>query len=120
MKKLYSIAAVTAMGLSLGVGGLVVDAAPAQAAGNYARCTNGITTRDWTGKNPKDCTPSGTYWLYNSAGTPLVKISQASRTSPVWEAIKTGYTAAQNWCSNNSLTCGIITSAGVVVVAGLI
>ena len=113
-------AAAAMLATSIGLGGMVATASPAEAAGGYARCTNGITTRDWTGKNPKDCTPSGTYWLYDSAGKPLMKVTQANRTSPVWTAIKQGYTAAQNWCKNNSLTCGVVTAAGVVIVSGLI
>jgi hypothetical protein len=120
VKKLFGMLALATLGLSLSAGGMVAGAESAQAAGNYARCTNGITTRDWTGKDPRDCTPSGTYWLYNSSGTPIMKLQSAQRSSPLWDAIKHGYTATQNWCSNNSATCGIVTSVGVTAVWGLL
>jgi hypothetical protein len=120
MRKLFGILSALVMGVSLSVGGMVATANSAEAAGNYARCNNGITLRDWTGKDPRDCTPSGTYWLYNSAGTPIMKLQQAPHGSPLWNAIKQGYTATQNWCSNNSATCGIVTSVGVTALWGLL
>lgn len=113
MKKLLGILTAVAMSLSLGVGGLVAGAAPAQAAGKYARCNNGITLRDWTGKDPRTCTPSGTYWLYSSRGTPILKVQRVSNGSPLWDAIGQGYTATQRWCSNNSASCSVVSSAAV-------
>lgn len=124
MQSLSRIVAAMTIAAGLSVGGL--SAAPAAEAAPttyYARCNNGITLRDWTGKNPKDCTPFGVYWLYKQTGnviTPIMKISGAPKGSPLWDAIKAGYSAAQKWCSNNSLTCGIVTAAGVTIVAGLI
>lgn len=120
MKKFFGIMSAAMMGLSLSFGGMVAGAVPAQAAGEYARCNNGITVRDWTGKDPRDCTPSGVYWLYNSNGQAIMKIQQANRTSPVWDAIKAGYSATQNWCSSNSATCSVMSSAAVAYVTYLI
>lgn len=116
MKNALRALAAVALGVALGTGGLLVHAAPAQAKGEYARCTNGITVSDWTGKNPKNCTSWGGYWLYDSTGKAILKISKSPATSPVWTAISQGYTAAQRWCSNNSATCTVIGSAAVAYV----
>jgi hypothetical protein len=59
------------------------------------------------------CTPSGTYWLYNSSGKVIMKIQSAPRSSPLWNAITSGYTATQRWCTNNSATCSVAASAAV-------
>lgn len=91
-------------------------AAPAHAAGEYARCTNGITVSDWTGKNPKNCTSWGGYRLYNSSGKVIMTISKSPATSPVWTIIPQGYTAVQRWCSNNSATCSVAASAAIAYV----
>ncbi|MGW9404785.1 hypothetical protein ACWGQ2_12580 [Arthrobacter sp. NPDC055585] len=99
--------------------GLAFTATPAQASpadGNYAQCQVGTTVQDWTGKDPRDCT-TGTYALLEN-WTVVLQIQPGQRD--VWEEIKQGYEAAQAWCSNNSLTCTVVTGIGVALVSPLL
>jgi hypothetical protein len=99
--------------------GLVFSAAPAQASpadGNYAQCYGGTTVYDWTGKDPSTC-QSGSYVLLKDWQV-VLRIEPGR--SDVWGAVKQGYAAAQQWCSQNSLTCTVMTGIGVAIVSPLI
>ncbi|MGO2003533.1 hypothetical protein [Arthrobacter rhombi] len=98
--------------------GFALGAAPAQASqadGNYATCQSGTTAADWTGKDPSKC-KSGTYLLVKDWKT-VVKMEP---TGDGWKYIKEDYAAAQKWCSDNALTCGVLTAAGFALVNPLI
>jgi hypothetical protein len=81
----------------------------------------GSSTTVWTGKNPKDC--KARYQLYDTSrgrGALVLDIAKNGTSSvSFWAAIQKGYAAAQKWCSQNSLTCTVIVSVGVALVAPL-
>lgn len=95
-----------------------ISAAPAQASqadGNYATCQSGTTAVYWTGKDPSEC-QSGTYTLYKDDQ----RVLQMEPTKDGWAAMKKEYAAAQKWCSDNALTCTVITGVGIALVNPLI
>lgn len=100
----------------LSLSALFAVTAPAQAAGaNYERCSGGTTFYDWSGKNPKDC-KSGVYLMVRD-GKEVLKMKT---DRPWWEGMQEGYEAAQKWCSENTLTCNILTSVGIAAVMPLL
>ena len=78
----------------------------------------------FTGNDPRDC--HGDYSVYDfstgaTQGTLIFHVQTDNDSiDALWQAVGQGYQSAQDWCSSNSLTCGVITSAGVTVVANLI
>lgn len=116
-KVLVSVLAIVAMLFGLGLTAGPAQASPAD--GNYAQCIYGTTVADWTGKNPRDCTTAGTYALLQNWNV-VLKIYPTTDSSMAWNVIQEGYTSAQSWCSSNSMTCGILTSAGVTADAILL
>ncbi|MGZ0069728.1 hypothetical protein [Microbacterium arborescens] len=49
-----------------------------------------------------------------------VTVFYVNNGTNIWPYVVRGYQATQDWCSKNSLTCGVITSVGVTIVAGWI
>lgn len=118
MKKFRSATAVAAVALGLTLSIQSLPAAANPVTGARATCNYGTTVYDWSNRDPRDCTNH--YWVFDSKGQPILHIKPTYKESPVWTALKTGYNATQNWCSSNSATCGIITSAGVTFVFTLL
>lgn len=81
----------------------------------------GSSTTVWNGKNPKDC--HARYQLYDIRNSRPVLVLDLNKpavdSAAFWKAIAAGYTASQKWCAQNSLTCTIIVSVGVALVAPL-
>ena len=96
------------------------EAAPATSAICIVSTRSGIASKDWDGKNPKTC--KGTYQLWDISRGRTGLLLEVK--SPNWvdarTVFKKGYKDAQKWCSNNSLTCNIVTSVGVSIVLGLL
>lgn len=73
----------------------------------------------WDGKSPKSCKDQ--YRIYKiTANAPLLVFQITNGTKIDAAAIKRGYESAQRWCSNNSLTCNVLVSVGVTILAGLL
>lgn len=73
----------------------------------------------WDGKSPKTC--NSQYRVYKiTANAPLLVVNISNGTKIDAAAIKRGYDSAQRWCSNNSLTCNVLVSAGVTILIGLL
>lgn len=86
------------------------------ATGTRATCTysGGVTkTYDWTGKKPKTC--GQLYRLYKN-GKVVLTVNNTSSPG-FWGIASQGYTAVNKWCSTNSFTCALVTSAGFAVLA---
>ncbi|MFK4730801.1 hypothetical protein ROT00_14020 [Agromyces mediolanus] len=105
-----------------------VAAAPASAAGSTtAVCwkpnpaIRGSQTTVWTGKNPRTC--RARYQLYDvRGGRPVLVLDvkkKAVDSAAFWKAVAAGYAASQKWCSQNSLTCTLIVSVGIMLVSPL-
>jgi hypothetical protein len=111
--KRFLTSALTVLAMVLGLGLAASPAHASPADGNYAQCIYGTTVADWTGKNPQDCTGAGTYALLQNWNV-VLKIYPTT-DSTAWNVMREGYSSAQSWCSSNSLTCGVLTSAGVSI-----
>lgn len=80
----------------------------------------GSTTTSWNGKNPKDC--NARYQLYDTSrgrGALVIDINKKANTTAFWKAVSQGYSAAQTWCSKNSMSCSILVSVGVALLQPL-
>lgn len=117
-----SVAAPTTVGASgftVSPGVTLTEASAVTARGATQRWAICGTT-NWGSKNPKTCKSSYTVYDWNSAmQRPVIKFQVTNGTN-IWPYVAKGYKATQDWCSKNSLTCGIITSVGVTIVAGWI
>lgn len=97
-------------------------AAPASAASdvNYA-CYNYVgAPQQLTAKSdPKKC--NGIYRI-SKDGKVVVQIDnrKIKNWSQFVAAVKRGNASAQKWCSDNSLSCGIMTSIGSLLLGGVI
>lgn len=106
--------------LVMGVVASPVGATPSYAASTRAICYTAQSyqqgTQDWAGKNPKSC--PGSYQLYDMSGPRPALIMQIRNTKAVsfQQLIAKEYADAQRWCSNNSLTCTIITGVAFALV----
>lgn len=117
MKKIASTitACAIASTLTLASGPLAPPAQASVADGNYATCQSGTTVADFTGRDPSLCKTG--YILYKDN---KVVLHIRPTNKDVWKAFKNGYSAAQDWCKNNSLTCTVVTGVGVALVSPLI
>lgn len=108
--------------------GSVVMAGPAAAAppaGVKTYCMQAgpaSVKRSWDGKDPQSC--ATTYWIEKN-GTKVMQLNvgEANRAkirAKMWGAMKGDYDAAQDWCSGNSLTCTLVTSAGFAILGGIL
>lgn len=100
-----------------GSAAVATSASASQADGNFAQCYLGTTVQDWSNKNPRDCTGAGTYWLWEN-NQPVLKIQGGSGS--FWDNLEKGNRALQDWCSNNSFTCALVTGAGLLAVQPLL
>jgi len=91
----------------------------ASTSGKIYQCYFGTTVRQTTTpQDPRKC--SGDYWVLTSSYQGIWHNAPVRSTSPLWTAVVKGYNATNAWCSNNSFVCGIVTSAGVAVVAAIV
>lgn len=121
------IAALTAImistGASLGTAS-VAHADPTSVSQTTATCITsgggGVAGTPWTGKDPTDC--KGEYRLYDiSRGRPALIVQvKNTRTVGFKEAVAGDYASAQDWCSDNSLTCSILTAGGFFILGLLV
>lgn len=98
-------------------GGSILATSASAEPSYEATCTGshlGIPN-DWTGKDPSDCLHR--YILYKD-GKPIMNVNNVNEKG--WAAIKRGNAAAQDWCSDNSLTCSFVAAAAIAVVSPLI
>jgi hypothetical protein len=116
MKRIFTIVAA----LMLAFGGVFGISAAANAApsGTHTICMQGnlMIPRSWDGKDPKTC--RGKYQIYKD-GKVVLGVNNLNMNVR-WDIMKKSYRDAQNWCASNSLTCAIVTSAGVSILIGLL
>lgn len=108
--------------LALSLGMMVATGEAAAAYGtpdpvNYATCQSGVTAAYYpVDADPRDC---HTYYrLYHNHK--LVLSMDNSSNPDVWNRWGRGYRAAQDWCANNSMTCGVMTGIGFMIVSPII
>lgn len=123
MHSMRKALATVAVAATLTTGGLVTAAVPAEAAVRTVALCNGY---QYGSKDPTLC--RGLYRLYDvssSSNYPRV-IAQIDNNNyaynryRVWRSIRLGYESAQTICARNSLTCGILTSVAMTLLAPLI
>jgi uncharacterized membrane protein len=97
-------------------------AVPASAAGstNYACFNYGGAPQQLTSKsNPKNCNG-----IYKISKDGKVVASIDNRKIKNWTqfvaAVNRGNKSAQKWCSDNSLSCGVLTSIGSLLLGGVL
>jgi len=86
------------------------------AAGNIYQCYSGTSPRQSTTFiNPTTSCQSYDYWILTANYQPVWHNAGVRGDSPLWTAVRTAYWAVQNWCSQNSATCGVITTVGSAI-----
>lgn len=116
------VIAALVLAFSMALVSVPLSAAPADAAPRHtvAVCDTSRGRVSWNGKSPHRC--PGRYILYDmtmwSRPKALIVVGRAPLYT--WKSLVRDWKAANRWCNQNSLTCQLLTSVGLLVIAPIV